>query len=282
MGSEDRKSVLCFLALTFGISSIFYGRSFAGAPLNSVTPFLMWTPGVCAIVTRLVFHRPIAKLGWRAGPLRYLALSILLPLMYCAAIYVPVWTFGGGRFDGRFLVRAFPLLPLALVQNVFFALGEEIGWRGFLVPALYRVRGFAWAGIASGVIWGTWHLPLIIFGGYSAGTPAWYAVTCFMISVTAMAVTVAWLRLRSGSLWTAALYHGAHNLTIQGLFDQSTADTGWTKWITTEFGIGLTFATVAMSVYFWCRREELARAGGGTGISDVDTDHPVAAHMPRS
>jgi membrane protease YdiL (CAAX protease family) len=259
--AQDRKSVLCFLALTFGLSSIFWGRSFGGASLNSVVPFLMWTPGGCAIVTQLVFNRPIANLGWRSGPLRYLALSILLPLIYCSAIYVPVWILGAGRFNGRFLARAFPLLPLALVQNVFFALGEEIGWRGFLVPALYRVRGFAWAGVASGLIWGIWHVPLILFGGYSAGTPAWYAVTCFMISVTAMAVTVAWLRLRSGSLWTAALYHGAHNLTIQGLFDGSTVDTGWTRWITTEFGIGLTFATVAMSLYFWRRRGELAGAG---------------------
>ena len=75
-----------------------------------------------------------------------------------------------------------------------------------------------------------------------------------------MAVSVAWLRLRSGSVWTAALYHGAHNLTIQGIFDQSTTDTGWTKWITTEFGIGLTFATVAMGIYFWRRRGELATA----------------------
>ena len=261
MDAQDRKSVLCFLALTFGLSSIFWGRSFGGAPLNSVVPFLMWTPGVCAIVTQLVFNRPIANLGWRSGPLRYLALSILLPLIYCSAVYVPVWILGAGRFNGSFLARAFPLLPLALVQNVFFALGEEIGWRGFLVPALYRVRGFAWAGVASGLIWGIWHVPLIIFGGYSAGTPAWYAVTCFMISVTAMSVAVAWLRLRSGSLWTAALYHGAHNLTIQGIFDGSTVDTGWTRWITTEFGIGLTFATVAMSLYFWRRRGELAGAG---------------------
>jgi len=36
--------VLCFLALTFGISAILWVRSFGGAPLNSVVPFLMWTP----------------------------------------------------------------------------------------------------------------------------------------------------------------------------------------------------------------------------------------------
>ena len=75
----------------------------------------------------------------------------------------------------------------------------------FLLPALYRVRGLAWTGVATGLIWGTWHVPLIMCGGYSAGTPAWYAVTFLLISVTAMSVAVAWLRLRLGSLWTAAL-----------------------------------------------------------------------------
>jgi membrane protease YdiL (CAAX protease family) len=77
-----------------------------------------------------------------------------------------------------------------------------------------------------------------------------------------MSMAVAWLRLRSGSLWTAALYHGVHNLSIQGVFDGSTINTGWTKWITTEFGIGLTIASVAMSVYFWRRRADLADDGG--------------------
>ena len=56
MDARDRKSVRCFLALTFGISAIFWRRSFGGAPLSAVVPFLMWTPGVCAIVTQLVFN----------------------------------------------------------------------------------------------------------------------------------------------------------------------------------------------------------------------------------
>jgi membrane protease YdiL (CAAX protease family) len=257
MDARNRYGLIFFLVLTFAISSIHYVRSFSGASLGSVVPFLMWTPGLCAIVTQLVFRRTIAGLGWRLGPWRYLGLAMLLPVVYGLAIYVPVWVVGGGRFDAGFLATVFPILPLALAQNLVFALGEEIAWRGFLVPALYRAGGFAWSGIASGIIWGLWHVPLIAVGGYGAGTPAWYAVTCFMIAVTAMSVTLAWLRLRSASIWPAVLYHGVHNLAIQRIFDGSTIDTGWTKWITTEFGIGLTIASVAMSVYFWRRRGEL-------------------------
>src|SRR5437773_2032618 len=164
-------------------------------------------PAVAAIVTQLLFYRTLAGLGWRLGPWRYLGFAVLIPTAYCLVIYVPVWFLGLGRFDGAYLRRVLPFLPLAMVLNLLTALGEEIGWRGFLAPTFYRARGFAWAGIATGIIWGLWHVPLIIGGGYGAGTPLWYGTTCFMISVTAMAVMMAWLRLRSGSLWTAAAYH---------------------------------------------------------------------------
>ena len=258
MAASTRKSILVFLMLTFAISAIFYSWSFAGAPLNRVVPFLMWVPGLCGLITQLVFYRTTAGLGWRPGPWPYLCAAALLPIAYCAAIYLPVWILGAGQFDGSFFRRALPVLPLFLVENLVFAFGEEIGWRGFLAPAFYRAFGFGWAGIGTGVIWGFWHVPLIVGGGYDAGTPLWYGVTCFMISVTAMSVSVAWLRLRSGSLWTATIYHGVHNLAIQAIFDGSTLETGWTKWITTEFGIGLVIASVAIAAYFWRRRFELS------------------------
>src|SRR5262245_46455992 len=73
MDKKNRNSVVFFLVLTFAISSIFYRRSFSGASLSTVVPFLMWTPGLCAIVTKIVFDRTIAGLGWRLGPSRYLS-----------------------------------------------------------------------------------------------------------------------------------------------------------------------------------------------------------------
>lgn len=257
MEPAARNSLIFFLILTFAVSSLFYIRSFSGAPLEQVVPFLMWTPGVAAIVTQLLFYRTISGLGWRPGSWRYLAMGALLPILYCLVIYVPVWLAGIGLFDANYLWNVFPLLPIAIVQNLAMALGEEIGWRGFLAPALYRTRGFLWAGIGTGLIWALWHVPLIIFGGYDAGTPAWYATTCFLISVPSMSVMLAWLRLRSNSLWTAVLFHGVHNVAIQGVFDGSTIDTGVTRWITTEFGLGLSSVSVLIAIYFWRRRAEL-------------------------
>jgi uncharacterized protein len=88
------RSVFVFLVLTFSVSSIFYAWSYSGAPLSQVAPLLMWTPGLAAIVTQFIFHRTLAGLGWRPGPWRYLAWATVLPLLYCLAIYVPVWLSG--------------------------------------------------------------------------------------------------------------------------------------------------------------------------------------------
>jgi membrane protease YdiL (CAAX protease family) len=270
MEPRARNSVIFFLVLTFALSSIFYIWSFSGAPLGQVAPLLMWMPGVAAIVTQLMFYGTLGGLGWRPGSWRYLALAILIPILYCLVIYVPVWLAGVGLFDGRYLGKVLPFLPIAMVQSLVTALGEEIGWRGFLAPTLYRTRGFLWAGIGTGLIWALWHVPLIVVGGYDAGTPVWYATACFLIAVTGMSVTLAWLRLRSNSLWTAVLFHGVHNVAIQGISDGSTSDTGATRWITTEFGFGLASVSVLIAIYFWSRRVELTSEASATGVRSSD------------
>ena len=48
--TKTRNSLIVYLGLTFGLSSIFHARSFSGAPLAEVTPLLMWMPAGAAIV----------------------------------------------------------------------------------------------------------------------------------------------------------------------------------------------------------------------------------------
>jgi membrane protease YdiL (CAAX protease family) len=134
------------------------------------------------------------------------------------------------------------------------AAGEEIGWRGLLVPELTQWMGFRRAALVSGVIWGLWHVPLIVTGPYSqSGTPRWFQVGCFLLMVIFVAIAFAWLRMRSHSVWPTIMFHAAHNAFIQAFFDTMTADTGKTHYFTGEFGIAMVPFTFLLAVYCWRR-----------------------------
>jgi membrane protease YdiL (CAAX protease family) len=98
-------------------------------------------------------------------------------------------------------------------------------------------------------------VPLIAFADYNAGTATWYAVLCFAVMVVSLAVPLAWLRLRSGSVWPAATLHASHNLFVQGFFDRVTVDTGPTRWLTSEFGAALALTVGATALLVWHARD---------------------------
>ena len=67
----------------------------------------------------------------------------------------------------------------------------------------------------------------------------------------------AWMRLKSGSLWTAAMLHASHNLYVQEIFTPLTRNTGKTAWFIDEFGAVLPLVVLFFAIYFWRRRGEL-------------------------
>src|SRR5262249_3568404 len=91
---------------------------------------------------------------------------------------------------------------------------------------------------------------------------------CFTVMVVSMSFVFAWMRLKSGSLWTGAILHASHNLYIQGVFTPITGDTGKTKWFVDEFGCVVPLVAVAFAVYFWTRRRELP-------VQQAETAEPV-------
>jgi membrane protease YdiL (CAAX protease family) len=258
----SRAELATFLGLTFGVSAVFYWLLITGGGLAQKPEYvfaLMWTPGTSALATRLLFHRNVRGLGWRWPATRWAVLAYLLPLAYAIVGYGAVWLTGLGGVDlARFKVNALLFVFAGSLQNLLFAAGEEIGWRGFLVPTLARTLPLGRTTLASGAIWAAWHMPLIVFADYNAGTPAWYALLCFTPMAVALSLVLAWLRLRSGSLWPAAILHASHNLYVQGFFDRVTVDTGPTRWLTGEFGAALVVTIGASAWLFWRRREAVA------------------------
>lgn len=272
MSPKRKVSLFLFLALVF--SSLSYvpiiraGTANVQGGLFVLT--MMWSPGLAAILTQLIATRSLHGLGWRLGPARWLGIAYILPIVYALPVYAFTWLTGLGSLLNPYffspLTRQFasPDLPTALTvfvlikatkgvaETLIFSLGEEIGWRGLFVPELAKVTSFAKTALVSGIVWAAWHMPGIFLADLnSAGTPDLYAAAMFAVMIIAISFPFAWLRLKSGSLWTAVLLHTTHNIFIQGVFDRLTGNTGITPYLTGEFGVGLAITTVVVAYVFW-------------------------------
>lgn len=111
---------------------------------------------------------------------------------------------------GLLLILAAPLV----IVNHAAAFGEEIGWRGFLLPLLMDELGARKAVLLDGVLWGIAHAPLVCFGlnytGEYPGAP-WSGILMMVLFASATGIFFSYLTLKSRSIFPACIAHGAIN-----------------------------------------------------------------------
>lgn len=260
------------LAVLLTLPLAVLARGAQGNGAQVVITGVVWSPALAAVVTVLLFRDDIGALGWRWCSWRYIRWALIIPVLYVVPAYLVVWVLGLGGFynvdfvgtvtrnygfsgvptGAGFVGYLLLTLTAGLIMSVGHALGEEIGWRGFLVPQLAKVTNFTGLGLISGLMWSAWHLPwMLISNDNLAGTPAWYGLTCFTVMATSLGFIAAWLRLRSGSLWPAVIVHAMHNTIVQDIVTPMTTNTGHTDWYIDEFGAALAVATLIGAIIVW-------------------------------
>jgi membrane protease YdiL (CAAX protease family) len=284
-------NIIVFLGLTVLLSCLFYVPILASGHLGAAAgrfyvAGLMWSPGIAALLTVWLRKLDISSLGlgWgRSGP-RYALIGYLAPLAYALIAYVLIWVLGFGVFAQPATVAAMAkqfgwtvdspaaFVPLyfivmattGMVGSVAHALGEEIGWRGFLTPRMVGRFGFTWGSLLIGLIWGAWHMPLFLFADYNNGTPWWFGMPCFFALTVGISFMMSWLRLRSGSVWPCAILHASHNLFIQGFFTPLTGAHGkFTPFAIDEFGLAVPAIGLLFALGFWLKRGKALEASAG-------------------
>jgi membrane protease YdiL (CAAX protease family) len=244
---KTRKALAWFLGIAFGLAWILFLAPLAFGPPGSQArqvatlifwSLAMWAPGLGALVAaRHTSPAGSAGLGLRRlGPRRYYLWAWLAPPVLAAATGLLTWLFGLGALDLSFpLIReamaAAPgaegipawavvaaqagfSLTLAPLVNTALALGEELGWRGFLLPQLLPL-GRGRAILLSGLLWGLWHAPAILQGHNYPGRPV-LGIFLMMGFTTLLGAFFSWLYLETRSPWAPALAHGAVN-AVAGL-----------------------------------------------------------------
>jgi membrane protease YdiL (CAAX protease family) len=244
---------------------------------------LMWTPTLASVVARLVLREGIGDVSFRLGGrlgVRALVVAVVAPLVVGGVAYSIAWITGLAGLSvwnpagapawvaglppaARFAALLAIATTVGTVVGMLSAAGEEIGWRGYMLPRLVTA-GVPRPLLVSGLIWAAWHLPLILSGQYAAGPHPLVSAGIFIVDVVGIAVVIGVLRLRTGSVWPAIVFHACWNSVIQGPFDGSSTGPGATTWVG-ESGV-LVAAMSLVVAYVVYRRWTLAP---GTGTESI-------------
>ncbi len=226
-----------FLLVTFGLTWAVWAVVYLlggseNLPLFTVGSLLaMWCPGIAAIIcSRYITPMSKRDLGLQRGYLeRYVSIYFFVFLFLIAAMGLSV---GLGfqevnatlePLSSEIADQQYPFndpilavfisivlsFTLAALFNSVFALGEELGWRGYLLAKLAPM-GLGRASILIGIIWGVWHAPAIFMGLNYPGHP-FLGVLMMIWFTIGWSVVLTWLREVTQSVLSAAFGHGLIN-----------------------------------------------------------------------
>lgn len=222
------------------------GGTLQSSNLTIVLVGVMFTPAIAAfIVQRYVKKEPLSELGIKFRFNRWMLFAWVLPVGYVLLTWLfsgllpqTQWTNGLSVIVSMLEQTGAPAEQIADVQaqlepfgafmpiilaggvivsgliagvtvNMLAAMGEELGWRGFLWRE-WKHMGFWRASIAIGVVWGFWHAPIIWYG-YNYPEHPRIGVLMMVGFTVLLSPLHSFVRERSGTTWSAAILHGTNN-----------------------------------------------------------------------
>ncbi|MBO4864269.1 MAG: CPBP family intramembrane metalloprotease [Eubacterium sp.] len=207
---------------------------------------VMFSPMIAALIT----NRGLKGMGWKPklkGNIKWILFSMFVPMIITILGFVCFFLVFPDLFalDGSYLMKYLQsmnvdaetiestlamfnmdirkVLILSIIQvciegpfiNMFAAIGEEAGWRGFLYPELIKGFGRVKTWIIGGIIWGAFHFPCMLIEGYEyglnyIGAPV-LGLIVFTIFCIALGIMEEVIYDKTKCIWYPALLHGSIN-----------------------------------------------------------------------
>ena len=208
--SLKRYPIIPFVILVYLLALPIMLLGFTDMPFEPILVDGYWTPNIAAfLVLGLVLRerggikRLVSGWGkWRVGALWYL---MALSPFFIAFLAAGAWVILGGTPTDPEQPVGMLLLVSLIMSVVTGALGEELGWRGFLLPLLQQRFSALISSLIVGVIWALWHLPLWLLPGYG-----WEAIPYWAFALVAISSSILFtfvLNNTGGSLVMASIIH---------------------------------------------------------------------------
>jgi uncharacterized protein len=247
---------------------ITYGLTLAVAlalPNAGITPLIAIAFPVIAMALTVAFTVPRgqrravwAAVGFNPRRGRGLLIAFLGPAAIVALSFGVAAAFEVVQFSGLPPGFGRGVLNLTVTIIIFAVvfLGEEIGWRGYLLFRVAELTSGRRAALVTGFFHAIFHLPLLLIATtYQGEGKRWIVVPVVMVTLTLAGVWYGWLRLWSGSIWPVSLSHSAFNNLMETAAGVAVVTSPATMaYVTTETGVVTMIIMVLVAGYLLTRR----------------------------
>jgi membrane protease YdiL (CAAX protease family) len=219
----------------------------------------MCTPTVATLIMLLVVTREgYSKEGWKSLGLHRLGLNVWwiafgVTLLITVAASAIVWATPLASFvmpEGGIVDTLIDFLIEVVLITLTVVLFEEIGMRGYLLPKLLSL-GTTPALALSGLVWATWHMPLILLTPIFPVGNKLISLPLFYATIVAASFIFGYLRIYTGSLWPASIAHSVHNAAWDtlGAFTATTYPVIVNKYLVGDYGILILVGAVIWAIW---------------------------------
>jgi membrane protease YdiL (CAAX protease family) len=255
-----------------------------------LAPLAMWSPALGRLVAVATvdrgFSSPLSLRRWGTTGAQVVLWPLVVPLMVYGAAYavgygagLARWSPGGGKWTTGSQIAANVIVNLVIlgVVGTLTAIGEEIGWRGYLQPRL-DAAGVQWSVAVVWLCQLAYHAPLIAGAGYANAGSLPFSLVLF--AAADLPLTFLWAResYRARSLWPAVLFHSFHNTISQWLFPNFFAGGANERWLG-EGGLlpVAGYVLLGLAIFVWTRRGPSWRVLSSSAFTDQIAGQPTSA-----
>ena len=289
----NKAAIFSVLVLCMSVGAAFLIR-FLELPPGYVM-FTIWsfTPTVAALVMLLVATRDgYSKEGWKSLGLHRLGLNVWwiafgVTLLITIAASAVVWATPLASFvvpEGGIINPLINFLIQFVILVLTFALGEEIGMRGYLQPRLMSL-GRTRALLLVGLVWATWHMPLyyVVAKLFPVGNVLFF-LPLFYGTIVAASFLFGYLRIYTGSIWPASIAHSVHNAAwgVLGVLTLTFSPVLVNLYLVGDYGILILLGTVIGAIWVgYMLRSGMNHAQEAGAVAPEVPPTPAAVAAPK-
>jgi len=293
LADTHKAAIFAVLVLCLSVGAALLIR-FLDLPQGFVL-FSIWsfTPTVAALIMLLVVTRDgYSKEGWKSLGLHRLGINVWwiafgATLLITVAASAVVWATPFASFtmpEGGIINPVINFLIQFVLLVLTFALGEEIGMRGYLQPHLMSL-GRTRALLVVGLVWATWHMPLYYFMAklFPVGNVLFF-LPLFYGTIVAASFFFGYMRIYTGSTWPASIAHSVHNAAwgVLGAFTVTSSPVLVNLYLVGDYGILILIGTVIGAIWlsYYLKRGMDRAQEAGSFAPEVAPAAPSAPAAP--